>query len=474
MTLGKMMQLFALRNPAFILLMAAWLLAPITAGFPLADGMAWADDDDGGDDDDDDGGGGSSAGNSSPSPVQTDAGPSQKPQQNAGPGVATVRRRDVVTVLAAFAPELVVVGLASGDLTILLQEGYIVLESRLLGGTGAAILRLAPPPALALDLARDRVRQLASGATADFNHFYRVNEDLVSTSSDGDAQDHDADQCLHANCPSFELIQWPSPSLRGRTCSGVLPTIGIIDTGVNITHDLIDGSRIEIIRLGPDTADASRQIHGTAVASAFTGRLGSRVEGLLPEARLLVVDVFSMTGDDERADVFSLIRGLDLMAARSIRVVNLSLAGPANEALAAITQQLVLENKMALVAAVGNGGPDKPVAFPAALPGVIAVTAVDRRGRLYADAQRGPEVDIAAPGVGLLLATSVAGAKEKTGTSFAAPFITASAALLIAQDPLLTPAQIALRLTASARDLGEAGADNLFGAGLLQTARLCH
>jgi minor extracellular protease Epr len=469
-----MMTSFAARTLALVLLTGGLLVSPIGTYGPWSTGIAWADDDDEGTGDDDEGtSDGQTAADNNASSGQTGAGRSRLRPVDGGPIGNRSPGAVVVKTLPDFAPEIVVLGLSSPDLAILLQEGYGVLETQVLAGTGADLLRLAPPPAIGLQAARDRVRQLPSGFSADFNHFYRPNEDVVPASADISTAAAGDYQCTHANCAAHDLVQWPSSARRARQCPSALSTIGIIDTGVNTTHDLIDGSRIETVRLGSDAEQASRQIHGTAVVSALAGRVGSRVEGLLPEARFLVVDVFSVIADDERADVFSLIRGLDLMGERGIRVVNLSLAGPANVALGEITQQLVVEKQMILVAAVGNGGPDKPVAFPAALPGVIGVTAVDRRGRLYGDAQRGPEVDIAAPGVGLLLATSVKGAKEKTGTSFAAPFITASAAVLVATDPLLTPEQVALRLSASARDLGEAGADPLFGAGLLQTAGLC-
>lgn len=464
------------RTFALVLLTGILLVSSFGTYGSWSNGIAWAQDDDDGADDDDASGADQNAGDDNSSPGQTDDGISPAPTPDADTKPTRPTKSPPVAVAKAlpdFALEIVVIGMTPGDVAILLQEGFKVLETQVLVGTGSDLLRLAPPAAIGLQAARDRVRLLPSGFSADLNHFYRTNEDIVPASADTPTANNGDDFCTHGNCATHDLVQWPSATRRESQCSNVLPTIGIIDTGVNTTHDLVEGSRIESVRLGSDAQDPSRKIHGTAVVSAIAGRVGSRIEGLLPEARLFVVDVFSVTGDDERADVFTLIRGLDLMDTRNIRVVNLSLAGPANAALGEITQRLVFENGMTLVAAVGNSGPDKPVAFPAALPGVIAVTAVDRRARLYSAAQRGPEVDIAAPGVGLLLATSVKGAKEKTGTSFAAPFVTASAALLLAADPLLSPEQIAFRLSASARDLGEAGVDPLFGAGLLQAANIC-
>lgn len=247
----------------------------------------------------------------------------------------------------------------------------------------------------------------------------------------------------------------------------------MIDTGVNASHDLLTGSGIEVVTVAPQDAEPSGKVHGTAVLSALAGKVDGRVSGLLPEARYLVADIFNQQGGDERADVASLISGLDLMDQRGIRVVNLSLAGPPNTVLETTVRRLIDERQMVLVAAVGNGGANKPVAHPAAIEGVIGVTAVDGRGRLYRSAQRGAGVDLAAPGVGLLLATSISGARDKTGTSFAAPFVTAAASLVLAQDPSLSPAAVQDRLSALSRDLGEQGRDDGFGHGLMQAGGLC-
>jgi len=111
------------------------------------------------------------------------------------------------------------------------------------------------------------------------------------------------------------------------------------------------------------------------------------------------------------------------------------------------------------------------VAWPAGHPRVLAVTAVDRRGRVYGAAQRGDHLALAAPGVGLLAATSLRGAREKTGTSFAVPFVTAAAALIVGSGATGDEARQAL--TASASDLGAPGRDAVFGHGLLSLDRLC-
>ena len=72
-----------------------------------------------------------------------------------------------------------------------------------------------------------------------------------------------------------------------------------------------------------------------------------------------------------------------------------------------------------------------------------------------------------------LLATSIRGAREQTGTSFATPFVTAAAALALGQNPTLGPTEVAALLAGSARDTGDVGRDDVFGHGMLQAGSLC-
>ena len=120
-----------------------------------------------------------------------------------------------------------------------------------------------------------------------------------------------------------------------------------------------------------------------------------------------------------------------------------------------------------LIAAAGNYGPQAAPAFPAAYDAVLAVTAVDRRGQVYRRANRGQYIDLAAPGVNVWTAASIRGARTKTGTSYAAPFVTAAAALLWSRDPSLSSAQLRNLLRSNARDLGPEGQDAIFGASLI-------
>ncbi len=81
-------------------------------------------------------------------------------------------------------------------------------------------------------------------------------------------------------------------------------------------------------------------------------------------------------------------------------MINMSFSGPANRVLERLIAHAA-ESGIGLVAAAGNGGPGAAPAYPAAWPQVIAVTAVDAREHIYRQANQGPYVALAAPGVNI-------------------------------------------------------------------------
>ncbi len=396
------------------------------------------------------------------------------------PGDSRSAATDASRPLPGFAQsEVVALDLADAQIAQLVSQGYRVLEQADLSVTASRLVRLQVPTGTSLEDARTAIAAVQGTAAADFNHFYRPGTSRPDTHQPDTHQPdtHQPDTgpaCDELWCKAPNLIKWPVGETTVEQCT-IDSDIGLIDTGINTEHEALKDSRIEVIRTAPDANARSGAQHGTAVAVLLVGSTKTRAQGLLRDARLIAVDAFHQAGaNDERTDVFTLVRSLDLLADRDVSIINLSLSGPANRLLETMVRTLRARG-IHLVAASGNGGPGADPAYPAAYPGVIAVTAIDSGKRVYRRAGQGAHIDFSAPGVNVWTAASIRGARTKTGTSFATPFVTAVAATAIDRAPGEPPSYEALKaaLAAVSEDLGAEGHDPVYGHGLIQMPSDC-
>lgn len=237
--------------------------------------------------------------------------------------------------------------------------------------------------------------------------------------------------------------------------------VGLVDGSVASGHPALRGVRLTQQAFGPGGAKVTA--HATAVASLLAGS-SANFRGAAPGAAVLVADVYGPTPAGGSATAIA--KGLAWLAQSRVGVINISLVGPPNLVLAAAVRGLAARGVL-LVAAAGNDGPAAPPLYPAAYPGVVAVTGVDARRRALPEAARGSYVAFAAPGAQMAAAATDGGFVTVRGTSFAAPFVaSALAAELPAADPAAAAAALR-RLAARAQDLGAPGRDPVFGFGLV-------
>lgn len=267
----------------------------------------------------------------------------------------------------------------------------------------------------------------------------------------------------HSGCADCE--DQPEPVAAATAGCEIAATIGLIDTQIDLLHPALQGRDIRILKSREGAGSSTA--HGSAMAALLVGLPARGPHGLLPRSTLLATDAFTTDEHGDYTDAFALAAALDTLVAAGADVINLSLAGPENDVLRAAVANAVQQG-VELVASVGNtsGGAR---AYPAAYPEVISVTAVDGRKDVYRYANSGPFVDFAAPGV----AVPIPGedAVQMSGTSFAAPAITAAVAMLRSNpDRTSTPAEL---LQKAAVDLGEPGRDDVFGWGMIDPAAIC-
>ncbi len=260
--------------------------------------------------------------------------------------------------------------------------------------------------------------------------------------------------------------------LRGHA-SGSGVTVALVDTGLDADHARIKGRILEAMDV---TGKAfTPDLHGTLLAGIIAAETSDddRIGGIAPRAQLLAVKACHPDvprAIQARCWSLTLAKGMDFAIQKGARVINLSIAGPKDRLLPRLVDAAVSRGSF-VVAAAGNDGPEGPPAFPAALDNVAAVTAVDAGERLYPRATRGSYVDLSAPGVEILSTAPGGKYLVSSGTSLAAAHVAGAAALLLELWPGLTPLELQSLLEDTAKDLGAAGKDPLFGSGLVDVCR---
>jgi hypothetical protein len=321
--------------------------------------------------------------------------------------------------------EVVAAGVPPAALQRLRAEGFAVVAA----GAAPGLVRLRGPAGLGEAAALARLRAVAPGAVADRNHRYR----------------------LAAEAPPDDAPAIAAPS----GCAAEAGLVALVDTGVDARHPALAGriDRQETLR-GPGRRPA-RTAHGTAVAL--------RLAAAVPGPRIVVLDAFHLGPEGEAADAHDLAAALARAAAIGASIANVSVVGPAN----AVVDRLGREaagRGVVFVAAAGNDGPRAAPLHPAAYPWAVAVTAVDAGGRPWARAAAGPHIAFAAHGVEVSLAAGARAAPRRwSGTSFAAPLVSAALAGVAGSGAARIEA-----LAAAARDAGAPGRDPVYGWGLVE------
>ena len=245
-----------------------------------------------------------------------------------------------------------------------------------------------------------------------------------------------------------------------RISTGSDVVVAVIDSKIDTRNSdlagVIAGEQDEVGTAAP------AHVHGTAMAGAIAAH--SKLIGVAPNVKLLAVRAFSGTSEGAQGTTFNILKGIDWAAARNARIVNMSFAGPPDPLLREMLARAHARG-MVLIAAVGNAGPRSPPLYPAAYPEVIGVTATDANDKLMPQANRGPQVAVAAPGVDILADAPDDKFQLTTGTSVATAHVSGVAALMLAQDPSLTPDEVRKRLVAAARTVPGPRRD--IGAGVI-------
>ncbi|MFK4867048.1 type VII secretion-associated serine protease mycosin [Streptomyces sp. CSMPJR101] len=295
-----------------------------------------------------------------------------------------------------------------------------------------------------------------------------------------------------AHADSIRAQQWALEAMHTqdawRTTKGAGVTVAVLDTGVDDDHPDLAGNVLtgkDMVGFGAERGDRAWARHGTAMAGIIAGHghgegNGDGVLGIAPQAKILPVRVILEDGDSARAKARNtrgnaLAEGIRWAADHGADVINLSLGDDSKSAHPEAGEdeavQYALSKGAVVVASAGNGGEKGDhISYPAAYPGVIAATAVDRYGTRASFSTRRWYATVSAPGDKVVIADPDRKYYEGWGTSAAAAFVSGAAALIKAAHPDLTPAQVKKLLEDTARNAPASGRDDSRGYGFVDPA----
>ncbi len=250
-------------------------------------------------------------------------------------------------------------------------------------------------------------------------------------------------------------------------------TVAVIDTGVDCTHPDLAGhcwvNEDEIPNNGKDDdhngyvddrdgwnfvtdRDDPRDVHrhGTHVAGILAATINNRegIAGIAGKTTIMPLVVFSPLGV---GTYYDLIRAILYAADNGAKVINLSLGATTYSRGEALAVDYAYRKGVVMVAAAGNNSFDR-LFYPAAHKHVIGVAATDSEDHIAWFSNYGPYISVAAPGVSIISTLPGGGYGIMCGTSMAAPHVSGLAALILARNPTLSPAEVRRIIETHAED----------------------
>lgn len=330
-------------------------------------------------------------------------------------------------------------------------KGFTIAREQTAGDLDIHLVVLQLPADMNIVKALRALREADPAGTYDYNHIY-TSVGAVSARVLGETPPPGAKP------PPTDTP--PPPSAAPSRSDQPLPRVGLVDSGVDGSHPVFRDALIHPWGCGGREFPSG---HGTAVASLLVGR-STRFHGVLDKAELYAADVYCNAPTGGAVD--ALAAAFAWLAEQRVAVINVSLVGPDNAALAQIVRTLTSRGYL-LVAAVGNDGPAAPPLYPASYPHVVGVTAVDAHRRVLIEAARGNQVMFAARGAEMSAADIGGKYAAIRGTSFAAPIVAALLSQSIAAPDVSSSNAAVEALARSAIDLGPKGRDLTYGFGLV-------
>ena len=227
--------------------------------------------------------------------------------------------------------------------------------------------------------------------------------------------------------------QWALPHIQAETAWGEMDaltpmTVAVIDTGVCMSHEDLDGRVLDNGYDFVDNDDDPEDVfgHGCSVAGIIAANIdnGIGIAGFAPNVSILPIRVLGPNGSGSMADVAA---GIVYAADNGADIINLSLGSFVGSQTEKDAIDYAVGKGVTVIASAGNSGGSLP-GYPARYDNVVAVGAIDPNGSRSSFSNKGG--DIWAPGRDVHTIYLNNGYKALNGTSFSAPYVSAMAAVL--------------------------------------------
>lgn len=288
---------------------------------------------------------------------------------------------------------------------------------------------------------------------------------------------------------SWGVKRIEAPQAWERTTGSQDIVVAVIDSGIDTTLPQlaekiwinpgeIKGNRIDDDRNGyiddihgwdfrdndsSSLIDSKIHWHGTFVAGI--------IAGVAPGIRIMDLRFLDLKNRFYGSDWKKFAKAIDYAVDNGARIINLSVYANGKPPL--ILEQALrraVQHGVIVVGIVGNDS-ESQVCYPAKYASVLAVSATDRDNHLADFSNYGTEVSVAAPGEKITSLFPGGAVGTSSGTSFSAPHVSGTLALILSCNPDLSPSQAVDFLKQTSVDLGNCGCDRQFGAGLIDASQ---
>ncbi|MEK4023707.1 S8 family peptidase [Sporosarcina sp. FSL W7-1283] len=249
--------------------------------------------------------------------------------------------------------------------------------------------------------------------------------------------------------------------------------VAVIDSGIDTTHEDLVG---RIAPGGFNFIDQTQNIqdvndHGTSVAGIIAANSNNRkgIAGVMGSYGVSILPLKTVH-DDGKSTVADNLKAIDYALQQGVDVINISQGGTSPSTIEQDAIRRAVRVGIPIVASAGNDAlKGNPTMYPAAYDEVISVGSVNQRNSRSDFSNYNNQVDIVAPGEQIYTTGISNHYVIANGTSFSAPIVAGTVAMMKAIVPELSVKEITDVLTKTAKDLGPARKDAEYGFGLLNS-----